>query len=199
MYYAVAPLVRNMEGGKSYTINYTLQGVECYIRSFLASLINNTVELNLSLGTLYNISSIVLEKSNGINFRPIQQIGNNNSLTVIFRDSNLTTGLNTYRIRINLAGAKVIYTLPETIYYFTENNFLIYPNPAAQHNEINVVVKNIDISIMEVYNALGIKVFEKTLAERVNRIPAGIPSKGIYYIKISNNGIKEAILKLVIY
>lgn len=199
LYYAVAPLIGNKEGGKSYTINYTLQGVECYIRSFLASLINNTAELTLSLGTLYNISSIVLEKFNGINFQPIQRFVNNNSLIVIFTDSNLTKGLNIYRIRLELAGGGATYTQLETVYYFTEHNYIIYPNPAAQYNEINVAVKNVDIAIMEIYNSIGIKVFEKTLDDRVNHIPPGKLSKGVYYIKISNNRINEALLKLVVY
>ncbi|MBA2562790.1 MAG: S8 family serine peptidase, partial [Chitinophagaceae bacterium] len=137
LHYAVAPIIGIKEGVKSYTINYTQQGVECYIRSFLSSLINNTAELTLSLGTFYNISSMVLEKFNGINFQPIQRSFNNNSLIVILKDSNLTKGLNIYRIRIELTGGGSIYSQPETIYYFTKSNYIIYPNPAAQYSEIN--------------------------------------------------------------
>ncbi len=199
LYYSVAPIIGNKEGVKSYTINYKLQGVECYIRSFLATLINNTAQLNLSLGTQYNISSITLEKFNGIRFQPIQRLSNNINLALIFLDSNLTKGLNIYRIKIELAGGGVVYSLSETVYHFTENNYIIYPNPADQSREINVAVKNIDMAIMEIYNSMGIKVFEKLLDDRVNKIPPNKLSKGVYYIRVSNNGNIEDLLKLVVF
>ena len=65
LHYAVAPIIGSKEGVKSYTINYTTQGVECYFRSFLVSLVGNSAQLTVSLGTLYNINKVVLEKFNG--------------------------------------------------------------------------------------------------------------------------------------
>ena len=199
LYYTVAPIIGNKEGIKSPTINYTFQGVECYIRSFIARLFNNRAELTLSLGTQFNITAIVLEKFDGTGFREIQRLLNNNTLTVLFIDSNLTRGLNTYRIRIEIAGGGIVYSLPETVYYFTESNYILYPNPASQENEINVAAKNVDISVMEVYNSLGIKVYEKPLDDRVNKIPAGKLTKGVYFIRITNNGDLEDLLKLIVY
>ncbi|MDB5198421.1 MAG: C-terminal target protein [Chitinophagaceae bacterium] len=199
LYYTVAPVIGNKEGVKSYTINYKLQGVECYIRSFLAALVGNNAELTLLLGTQFNITSIVLEKFNGTGFQPIQGLSNNNNLVVIFNDSNLTKGLNIYRVKINLAGGGFVYSLPETIYYFFENNYIVYPNPAPQYSEINIAAKTVDISIMEVYNALGVKVYEKVLDDRVNKIPPGKLSKGVYFIRVTNKGDVEDLLKLVVY
>ena len=46
-------------------------------------------------------------------------------------------------------------------YYFSQNNYIVYPNPAAQYSEINIAAKTVDISIMEVYNSIGIKVYDK--------------------------------------
>ncbi|HUS00790.1 MAG TPA: T9SS type A sorting domain-containing protein, partial [Chitinophagaceae bacterium] len=199
LYYTVAPLMGNKEGVKSYTINYKLQGVECYIRSFLAALGNNKAGLTLSLGTQFNITSIVLEKFNGTSFQEIQRLPGISGLTILFSDSNLTKGLNTYRVRINIAGGGIVYSLPETIYYFKESNYIIYPNPASQHREINIAAKKVDISIMEVHNALGVKVYEKALDDRVNKIPPGKLSKGVYFIRITNNGDLEDLLKLIVY
>ena len=199
LYYTVAPVIGNKEGVKSYTINYTLQGVECYIRSFLAALINNKAELSLLLGTQFNLTAVVLEKFNGTGFQSIQRLTNLSSLTILFADSNLTRGLNIYRIRLEIAGGGVVYSLPETIYYFPDSNYILYPNPAPQNIEINVAVKNVDIAIMEVYNALGIKVYEKLLDDRVNKIPPGKLSKGVYFIRIINNGALEDLLKLIVY
>jgi hypothetical protein len=198
LFYTVTPLIGNKEGIKSNTINYTLQGVECYIRAFLSAQVNNTSILTLTLGTLYNINSIILEKFNGINFQPVRQISNNTNLTIIFTDS-LTKGLNTYRVKIILTGGGIVYSLPETLYYFSGSDYIIYPNPSAQQNEISIAAKNVDIAVMQVYNSLGIKVFEKILDDRINKIPPGKLSKGVYFIRISNKGIIEDLLKLIVY
>ncbi|HMJ47282.1 MAG TPA: S8 family serine peptidase, partial [Ferruginibacter sp.] len=138
LHYAVAPVINGREGVRSYTINYTIQGVDCYIRSFLASLIGNTVELNLSLGSLYNINKIVLEKLDGVSFKPIQEKINNTSLSIIFIDNNLTKGLNIYRIKLELAGGGIVYTLEERVFYFEGSLYIIYPNPAPQNSVINI-------------------------------------------------------------
>ena len=52
---------------------------------------------------------------------------------------------------------------------------------------------------MEVYNSIGIKVYEKALDDRVNKIPPGKLSKGVYFIRVTNNGNIEDLLKLVVY
>jgi len=199
LYYAVAPVIGGKEGVKSYTTNYTLQGVDCYIRSFLATLINNTAELSLLLGSLYNIDQIVLEKFDGRSFNPIQVLANNNNLSVNFSDNNLTKGINKYRIKLVLVGGATIYSLIESVFYFGGVGYTVFPNPAAQYNEINIAQQNVDEAFMEVYNVAGMKVFEKELDDRINKIPAGILRSGIYFIRIVNRGKREETLKLVVY
>jgi hypothetical protein len=199
LHYTVAAVIGNKEGVKSNTINYKLQGVECFIRSFYAILISDKAELTLSLGTLFNINTIVLEKFNGTGFQAIQQLTNITNLMLTFTDINLTRGLNIYRIKLELTTGGVVYTLPESVFYFKDKNFIIYPNPAAQNTEVNIEVKDVDTAIMEVYSAMGIKVFEKQLNDGINKIPAGKLSKGVYFISITNNDVLEDLLKLVVY
>ena len=199
LYYAVAPIISGKEGVKSYTINYTIQGVDCYIRSFLATLVNNTAELSLLLGSLYNIDQIVLEKFDGSSFKPIHQLTNNNNLSVNFSDNNLTKGLNIYRIKLDLAGGATTYSLEENVFYFGGVGYIVFPNPAAQYNEINIAQQNVDEAFMQVYNVAGMKVFEKELDDRINKIPAGILRRGFYFIRIVNKGKQEETLKLVVY
>ena len=62
-----------------------------------------------------------------------------------------------------------------------------------------MAVKNVDMAIMEIYNSIVIKVYEKLLDDRINKIPAGKLSKGVYFIRVSNKGIIEDLLKLVVY
>ncbi|HKG69638.1 MAG TPA: T9SS type A sorting domain-containing protein, partial [Segetibacter sp.] len=199
LHYAVAPLTGGKEGLKSYTINYTLQGVECYIRSFLATLENNRAMLTLSLGSVYNINRIVLEKFEGNSFKPVQQLVNNANLETIFTDNNLVKGINMYRIKLELDGGGITYSLIESVFNFNGSAYVLYPNPAAQNQDINIAQQNVDMAIMQVYNSVGIKVFEKNLDDLINKIPAGQLSKGIYFINIINRDGSRQTLKLVVY
>ncbi|HEY5966787.1 MAG TPA: S8 family serine peptidase, partial [Chitinophagaceae bacterium] len=89
LHYAVAPIIGSKEGVRSYTINYTTQGVECYFRSFLVSLVGNSAQLTVSLGTLYNINKVVLEKFNGAEYVTLQHVVNPSSLLLNFTDALL--------------------------------------------------------------------------------------------------------------
>jgi len=199
LYYAVAPVINEKEGVRSYTINYTIQGVGCYIRSFLASLVNNEAELSLLLGSIYNIDQIVLEKFDGTSFKPLYLLTKNDNLMVNFTDTNLTKGLNIYRVRLDLAGGGTAYSLEENVFYFGNVGYVVYPNPAAQYNEINIAQQNVDVAFMQVFNAAGMKVFEKDLDDRINKIPAGLLRRGFYLIRIVNKGKRVETLKLIVY
>lgn len=199
LHYAVEPLTGGKEGLKSYTINYMLQGVECYIRSFLATLENNGAVLTLSLGSLYNINKIILEKFEGNSFKPVQQLLDNSNLELIFNDNNPSKGINRYRIKLEFGGGGIAYSLIESVFNFNGSAYVLYPNPAAQNQDINIAQQNVDIAIMQVYNAVGIKVFEKNLDDLINKVPSGKLGKGNYFINIINrNGSRET-LKLVVY
>ncbi|MCW3110740.1 MAG: C-terminal target protein, partial [Segetibacter sp.] len=199
LHYAVAPLIAGKEGVRSYTVNYTIQGVQCYIRSFLATLVNNTASLTLSLGSLYSINKIVLEKLDGISFKPIQQLVNNNNMQINFTDNNLVKGLNIYRIKLELGGGGVVYSLQENTFNFNGSAYVLYPNPAPQYQDINIAQQDVDLATMQVYSALGVKVFEKNLDDRINKIPPGKLSKGIYFIRIINTDGSAETLKLIVY
>ncbi len=198
-YYAVAPLVAGKEGIRSYTFNYALQGVDCYIKSFLATLVGNSSELTLALGTRYNIERIVLEKFDGANFKSLQQLVTNTNLLVKFVDNNLVKGLNIYRIKLELAGGAVLYSLVENVFYFKGSGYVIYPNPAGQNSEIYIAQQNVDIALMQLFNASGVKIYEKVLDDRINKIAAGILSKGFYFIRIIANGKQIETMKLVVH
>ena len=197
-YYAVAPVINGKEGVKSYTLDYRLQGVGCYVRSFFATLVNNTVVLDLSLGSLYNINRIVLEKFDGTGFRPLQQIVNITGLSVSFIDTDLSPGLNIYRVKIELAGGGVVYTLEENVFYFGKSKYVVYPNPATQNREIYIAQAKVGKAIMQVFNLFGAKVFEKELDDRINTIPAGKLSKGVYFVHIETLGFLETIKMIVL-
>jgi hypothetical protein len=172
--------------------------VECYIRSFFATLVNRTSELNLELGSLFGINKIVLEKLVGSSFIPIQQLTIFNSLSIHFMDPDLSKGLNTYRIKLELSNGTVQYTLAETVYFFDTDKYIVYPNPVLQEQPVRIAASELNDALLQVYNAIGIKIFEKILDDRVNNIPANLLSKGVYFIRIMQKNQREFSSKLVV-
>ncbi|TAL48926.1 MAG: T9SS type A sorting domain-containing protein, partial [Chitinophagaceae bacterium] len=197
-HYAVAPLIGNMEGVRSYTFNYATQGVECYFRSFLASLVNNTARLDLLLGTLYNVNRIVLEKFDGNNYLTLQQLISPASLMFNFSDNLLKKGLNVYRIKLELAGGRVIYSQPETIYYFAGSEFIIYPNPVRQNQSLNILANISDNATLQVLNIYGQKIYELVIDDITEVVPTGRLSKGLYFFRIIREGEKDFIQKVIV-
>ena len=199
LHYAVAPIIGSKEGVKSYTINYTTQGVECYFRSFLALLVGNSAQLTVSLGTLYNINKIVLEKFNGTEYVVLQQIANPSSLLLNFTDASLKRGLNVYRVKLELAGGRVIYSSIETVYYFNGSEFIVYPNPASQYSPITVLSDNqFEPATLQVINMQGQKIYEMQLNDVSNQLPVGRLSKGLHLLRISRKDQKDVVLKLFV-
>ncbi len=199
LHYAVAPIIGTKEGLKSYTFNYTTQGVECYFRSFLALLVGNSAQLTVSLGTLYNINKIVLEKFNGIGFAAIQQIINPSSLLFNLTDASLKRGLNIYRVKLELASGKVIYSSIETVYYFNGAEFIVYPNPAFQYYPITILSDNqFEPATLQVLNMQGQKIYEMKLNDVNTQLPAGRLSKGINILRITRKDQKDVLLKLFV-
>lgn len=200
LHFAVAPLIDDKEGMRSFTFDYTQQGVECYIRSFLGILDNNTAILTLSLGTLYNINAIVLEKFSAGRFIPFETINQPGNLQINFTDTKLANGLNIYRVKLELGGGKIIYSQPETVYSFSGNSFIIFPNPVAQGQPLEILTNsNIisDITLL-VYDIYGRKIIQKTINNFQEKLSTDKLPKGLYFLRFIVDGEKDTIMRVVV-
>jgi len=198
-WYAIAPLLPyNKEGIKSFSFDYTQQGVECYIKNFTADLINNVAELNVTLSSYYNVVSVTVEKLTANGYQPLKILTLPIVLQYTINDNNLIRGLNTYRVKIELANGKIIYNENESVYYFNNNNYIIYPNPVKQGEFINIVSATLNNPTIQFFNAYGQKIFEKKLYNLVEQIQTNQFGKGIYFYIIWKDGIKDANGKIII-
>jgi hypothetical protein len=198
IHYAVAPLIAGREGIKSYTFNYTTQGVACFIRSFLVTLVNATGQLDLQLGTLYNLERVTFEKFNGTAFIHLHQVAAPAQLQINYTDVLLTKGKNTYRTKLELANGSVIYSEPVTIYYFSGVEFIVYPNPVRQEEYITILSEAAQDTRLEVFNLNGQKIYEKILKEQIQQIAAARFSKGIYLFRISGGSSGTKVFKIAV-
>ncbi len=184
--FAVASLLNSMPGVKSYTTNYASQGVDCYIANLLATLTTtNTIQLQLSIGTTYQIKKISFEKLIGNVFSGIYQTNTINGLGYSFTDVRLLQGINNYRAVIYLLNGQIIYSDVVSVIYFAGNNFLVYPNPVLQNNILNIQVANLNNQIITITDFLGRKVLQKTLNSTVYSLHA-VFAKGVYMLTITD-------------
>ena len=198
LYYAVEPLINNKPGLRSYTINYTTQGVGCYLRSFYAINQNNKGILSATLGSVYEVSSIVFQKvmqSGIVDILTIKNPSTNNFSAV---DSALTQGINNYRLAIHLNNGQVVYSPIESISFLPNFPVIIYPNPATQGGQINIIVKVPFTYIVDIYDALGKKIITKKLDGLTSKMDASSLTKGLYFIKIRTKEGNLSVQKLVV-
>ena len=84
IYYAVALIINNKLGFRSYTLNYTSAGNSCYLRScYLQAQTPTTALFFAEIGSLYNVAEVDFEKETPAGYTSLKTIGNPVTLTLI--------------------------------------------------------------------------------------------------------------------
>src|SRR5215204_616372 len=200
LYYAVAPKIGNKSGLRSYTLNYTTQGVACYLRTFFAFLQNGTqAHLSAELGSLYNVTEISFQKQTSNGFQTIYTINQPSSLALNFNDSSLVQGGNFYRLQIRLASGQIIYSSIDNVYYLPGNPVLIFPNPARQNEPINILTQEPGKYSIQVFDVNGRFIRNVLVNDIRQKLPALQFSTGMYFVKILSDDGKLYNQKLIVY
>jgi hypothetical protein len=200
LYYAVAPMAGSRPGLKSFTINYTTQGVECYLRSFFSLLQNNQQALlTLELGTVYNVAEVSFQKKLGDVFQTIHTISSPASVLQSFVDGSLVQGINRYRARIKLIDGTILYSGEDQVLYFPGQPVIVFPNPAAQQQPVNLIVKDQGVYAIRLYDATGRLVRSFELNDILTTIPPFVLPRGLYFIQVNTATGKLFAQKLVVY
>jgi hypothetical protein len=199
-WYTVAPVIGNRQGLKAYTINYQTQGVDCYLKNFLVNLENgNTGFLSAEIGTNYNVKSITFEKRIGNGYEPLLTVQPVTTLAFEWVDKNLVDGVNTYRVAIELNNGKIIFSDPQSIYYFLTTRYLIFPNPVKVTGPLWVLTKEEpENTYLLLFNTVGQQVLQYRLTQTVESIALPGLKSGIYFILIRKNGKKEFTGKVMV-
>lgn len=200
LWYTVAPVIGNRQGLRSYTINYQTQGVDCYLKYFLVDLVNgNTGSLYAEIGSAYNVKSITFEKLTGHVYQPLQTVQPVTTLVFEMVDNNLTDGVNTYRVKIELTNGKTIISEPQSIYYFLTTRYIIFPNPVKATGSLSVLTKEESQNThLMLFNTMGQQVLQYRLSQTTEIIPLYGLKSGIYFILIQKNGKKDFTGKVIV-
>lgn len=194
-YFAVAANGTGFTGLKSYTIDYTQQGIACYVRNLSASVNEDKVKLDLSIGSTLDLKNIIWEKQTGPNtFSVLQQtkpVSNQLDYTII--DEKPKAGIQFYRVTFETANGQVQSDLVSAV-FLKDNEFSFFPNPVADY--LTVLSGSFEDYSLSVFNILGQKVFEEK-ATSSNRFLLNALSTGVYVGVINKNGQQLKKFKLI--
>ncbi|MBB6499619.1 S8 family peptidase [Pedobacter cryoconitis] len=186
-YFAVSANGTDFNGLKSYTLDYTTQGVACYIRTFLASVVNDAGKLDLAIATTYNLKTITWEKqtSPGI-FVPLAVVPVTSGLLNYSQpDPNLIRGVQFYRVTLETNDGLKILSDILPLNFLKANDFVTYPNPVT--DLLSVRSGDFDPYTLSLYNLSGQKVYLKD-GSGLYQFDLSSLSTGLYIGVISRNG-----------
>ena len=201
IYYSVVPIVNGKSGLQAPILNYTANGVACYFKSFFVQNQTSTsASLFSSLGSVYGVSSIALQKLAANRFEAIKTESRPTTTEFVFEDPKLKQGLNQYRLALQLTNGQTLYSDVISAYHFNDKNVIVYPNPATQQQPIQIITSRAGRTAIQLYNSSGVLVNELRLKDLHQQIPPLRLATGVYYIRVidEENGATFS-QKLVVY
>jgi hypothetical protein len=185
-YFAVSAQGDGFEGIKSLTIDAITQGVGCYIRTLLATVVNNTIALDLQIGSVVNLKSITWEKLTGNNtYATLGTTTVSSALTYQFIDVNPKKGIQYYRAKLITDDGKIIYSDLADATFLQSNQFTIFPNPVS--TQVNILSGDINNYEFKLYDAGGRLNLDKAFNGLQNTILLNV-NPGVYIYVITLQG-----------
>lgn len=199
LYYSIAPIVRGRPGLRSFILNYTAQGTECFFKSFYLQF-QDAVSASFfaSLGSLFNVASLSLQKLQNGQFTTIRTLTSPATTSFTLEDSALSRGVNTYRLQITLTSGQTIHSDIVSLYHFPDADVIVYPNPARQEEPINIITSLGGRVALQIYNESGMLVQQMQLNLLSQQIPPFRLPKGIYFIRTITDEGKINTQKLIV-
>jgi len=185
-YFAVSAQGDGFEGIKSLTIDASTQGVGCYIRTLLAGVVNNTIALDLQIGSVVNLKSITWEKLTGNNtYATLGTTTVSSALAYQFIDANPKKGIQYYRAKLITNDGRTIYSDLADATFLQPNQFTVYPNPVS--TQVNILSGDINNYEFKLYDAGGRLGLDKAFNGLQNTFRLNV-NPGIYIYVIMLQG-----------
>lgn len=186
--YAVQPeLTNNLPASRSVAVDISLQGVQCFFRTFYYTLFDeNRLELNLELSAPSYTDSITFEQvtPTGVLIRSYPAIKTNDGFLYTQLTDILPPGTSYWRVRIRLKSGAVVYTDIINVLTSGQSYVLFYPNPVRRGESLQYVLKQgvpVD-SYLQLYDISGRLLLSQT--ELQGFINTQTFSSGIFIYKL---------------
>jgi hypothetical protein len=181
-YFAVAPNIGNKTGVRSFAFDYSTQGVGCFINSFLADAVGDSiVNLKAVLGSRYQVKQIIFQR-----LYPTTNI----ATFIVDRDTFITTdkinreGIYYYRAKLLLNNGTEILSDTIRVVIFKERKFFVYPNPVSNGYNLVIHASGNNESVFELFDLMGQKLYSYTLTNGTTSIRLPYLQHGIYVYRI---------------
>jgi hypothetical protein len=199
VYFSVAPVFET-RNPKGLTLNYNFQSLDCYIRSLLLlDIVNDTIRLDLQLGTNYRLSSVALQRKESGVFQNIQTLNTPEDTRLLLNDNQPLLYRNVYRVELTNVQGQKFYSNEVEAFYVPNNEYYVFPNPAKAGETVVLIDEKEEIENILIYNVQGIKLREFEISEVFKEIGTDNLQPGMYFLYLSNSLGKKAIKRLVIY
>jgi hypothetical protein len=154
--------------------------------------VNDQALLDLVIGSVYKLKSIVLERLNGSTYLPVSSLSPVTSTTITLADENPKPGKNYYRVRLVNENDETVYvSTDEEILYVREQDLIVFPNPVRYPETLNIVVDDLDAVRVRLYDIYGRPLREITDPGLIKTIDTNELFSGAYVIEVlKSNGTK---------
>lgn len=196
-HFAVSPDISGKKGLRSFTFNYTTQGVGCFINSFLTDVFDDTtVQLKAVLGTRHNVKELSFQRLYPLTDLVTFTV---NRDTFTTSDKLIQNGIYYYRVKLLLNNGKEVFSDTLQVRIFQNKQFIVYPNPYRNGGKLIIQAKDHENSIFELFSSMGQKVFSQKLKSDSESLSLPLLQTGIYFYRIVQKDKRAINGKLVIH
>ncbi len=186
-------IVPRLDNGKelisSLTIDYTLQGIECFIFSFFQQVeLDAGIYLDLTLGTTYGIEQVTFQRKEGSDFTTFSQVMEPGSAEILILDEDPIQGNNTHRVVVDFVNGEQVVQDAQNTFYLTEIPLIIFPNPVVNQDFIRIVTKELASTnpTFKLFDSKGAQVVSGELLSTDSSISLNTLGPGVYYYQIED-------------
>jgi hypothetical protein len=183
-YFAVAPVLGGKLAERGATNNLAEAGVRCYVRTFLPRFpVADTAQLILTLGTLYHLKEVQLQRLGPSGFQTIQTLSPATRLVTTFTDLTATIGLNRYRLLGQDAAGHSFVSDAVDVQLVRRGELLVFPIPVVVGQDLQVAGEPGTALQVDLYDALGRLTRSALLQGALNRFPTDDLRPGLYILR----------------
>ena len=188
VYFAVSPIAAaGWTGTRSYTADYSQQGVGCYVASLLADkTTDNKVLLSLTLGSTWHLSTLYWERSSPKGWITLDSTTIGEAMNFNYLDHQPAPGFVHYRVRLQTTDGRSIYSDITTVSIFLNDGILLFPNPVS--TQLYILDAQARSRKLVVTDMSGRMMLQRNLEDNQEMVPVQQLPNGVFNCSIYLDG-----------
>jgi hypothetical protein len=198
-YYALAPVLQGLSGRQSPALHPDRYGGECYVSSFIPrQVVGDTVVFDAQLSTTYQVQSLEWQRLAAGVFQTIQTVAPLASTHLVLTDHQPRPGRNDYRLLLTTRDGRRYLSGTEFVFYTPADFLLVYPNPLAAGQDLQVVLAGSQLTGLVVYDSTGRVAARARESGAIKVLNTAGFKPGIYLLRAQTASGRYATRRLVV-